>query len=152
MKIIVSACLLGENCRYDGDNNLLASLTSNLKDFELIPICPEVLGGLPTPRPSAEIISDKVITNSGKDVTKEFLLGAEKTLSIAIENNSTVAILKEKSPSCGSLKIYNGSFSRVLIDGEGITAKLLRESGIVVLNELNYLEYFKKILQKDYPY
>lgn len=145
MKIIVSACLLGENCRYDGDNNLIPNLIDNLQNFETIPVCPEVLGGLATPRPSAEIKDKRVITNTRTDVTKEFLEGAEKTLEIAKNNNCTIAILKEKSPSCGSCKIYDGTFTRNLIDGEGITTKLLRENDIAVLNELNYLDFIREI-------
>lgn len=145
MKIIVSACLLGENCRYDGNHNLIDDLTENLQNYEIISVCPEVLGGLATPRPSAEIKDKRVIANDNTDVTKEFLEGAKKTLEIAKENNSKIAILKEKSPSCGSCKIYDGTFTRNLIDGEGVTTKLLRKNNIVVLNELNYSVFIKQL-------
>ena len=143
MKIMVSACLLGYNVKYDGKNNLNEDLIEFLKDYEVISICPEVMGGLFIPRIPAEIIKDKVINKEGIDVTNEYNLGAEKTLEIAKENDIKIAILKENSPSCGSNYIYDGTFSHKKIDGNGITAKILRENGIIVLSENNYKEYFR---------
>ena len=138
MKIIVSACLLGDNVKYDGTNNKNDELIEFLKDYEIIKVCPEVFGTLKIPRISAEIVGDRVINKNGIDVTNEYLLGAKKTLKIAKDNNIKIAILKKNSPSCGSGKVYDGTFSHTLIDGDGITAKLLKENGILVFNESNY--------------
>ena len=140
MKIMVSACLLGYNVKYDGKSNLNSELIEFLKDYEVITVCPEVMGGLSIPRVPSEIKGNKVINKDNIDVTNEFTMGAEKTLEIAKENNIKVAILKEKSPSCGSINIYDGSFSNNVINGQGITAKLLIENGIKVFNENNYKE------------
>ena len=134
--ILVSACLLGINCQYNGESDFTKELLEFLKDKgEFIAVCPEVLGGLPIPRDGAEIIGEKVQTVKGKDVTKEFLSGAEKVLKFAKENNVDLAILKAKSPSCGVGMIYDGTFSRKLIEGDGITAALLRKNGIKVMTE-----------------
>ncbi|MCX6759915.1 MAG: DUF523 domain-containing protein [Candidatus Nealsonbacteria bacterium] len=137
--ILVSACLLGVNCQYNGESDFAKELLDFLKDKgEFIAVCPEVLGGLPIPRDGAEIIGDKVKTVKGKDVTKEFLIGAEKVLKFAKENNIHLAILKAKSPSCGVGMIYDGTFSRKLIKGDGITAALLKKNGIKVMTEKDY--------------
>lgn len=134
--ILVSACLLGINCQYNGKNNLTEKLLEFLKDKgEFIAVCPEVLGGLPIPRDRAEIVGNKVKTAKGKNVTKQFLKGAERVLKIAKENNVKTAILKAKSPSCGSSWIYDGTFSWNLIKGDGITAALLKKNGIKVFTE-----------------
>ena len=134
--ILISACLLGTKCQYNGENDFTKELLEFLKNKgEFIAVCPEVLGGLSIPRDGAEIIGDKVKTVNGKDVTKEFLNGAEKVLKIAKENNIDLAILKAKSPSCGVDTIYDGTFSRKLIEGDGITAALLRKNGIKVMTE-----------------
>ena len=145
MKIMVSACLLGYNVKYDGKNNLNSELIDFLKDYEVISVCPEVLGGLLIPRVPAEINGNLVINKDGLDVTKEYVKGAERTLKIAKDNDIKVAILKEGSPSCGSNYIYDGTFSHNKIEGLGITAKLLKENGIEVLSEDNYKEYFKGV-------
>ena len=134
--ILVSACLLGVNCQYNGESDFTKELLEFLKNKgEFITVCPEVLGGLPIPRDGAEIVGDKVKTAKGNDVTKEFLKGAEKVLKFAKENNVDLAILKAKSPSCGVDIIYDGTFSRKLIEGDGITAALLRKNGIKVMTE-----------------
>jgi len=134
--ILVSACLLGVNCQYNGESDFTKELLEFLKNKgEFIAVCPEVLGGLPIPRDGAEIVGGKVKTAKGKDVTKEFLSGAEKVLKIAKENNVDLAILKAKSPSCGVSTIYDGTFSRKLIKGDGVTAALLRKNGIKVMTE-----------------
>ena len=151
MKIMVSACLLGDNVKYDGNNNYNQELVDFLKDHEVIKVCPESLGGLPTPRVPSEILNNKVINEEGTDVTKEFTEGALRTLEIANENDVKIAILKSNSPSCGFNSIYDGTFTHNIIKGHGITAKLLNDNGIKVLNENNYQEYFKKrgIIKND---
>ena len=132
-KILVSACLLGINCKYNGGNNYSEEVMEFLKNYEIIPICPEQLGGLKTPRPASEIIGDKVINIEGDDVTDEYQKGAEATLKIAQLLGAKKALLKAKSPSCGNGKIYDGTFSSVLTDGNGITTKLLKENNIEVI-------------------
>lgn len=120
-KVLVSSCLLGENCTYRGDNNKKRILDI-IDTVEYIKICPEVEGGLPTPRTPAEIVGERVLTKDGIDVTKEFLKGAQISLEIAKINKCTLAIMKSKSPSCGSGMIYDGTFSGKLIEGSGITS------------------------------
>lgn len=139
---IVSACLCGINCRYSGDDNLNEDALELFKEGKAIPVCPEQLGGLETPRPPAEISigtakdilngNGKVIDKNGRDVTKSFVKGAYETLKIAKEIGCKKAILKSKSPSCGCGRIYNGEFNGTLINGNGITAELLIENGIDV--------------------
>jgi len=136
-KILVSACLYGECTKYDGTNNILKHpLFLKWKNKgELISVCPEVLGGLKTPRPCSEISGEKVINTEGDDVTENFNLGAQKTLEIAKENNVIFAILKQGSPSCACKKVYDGTFSGNKIAGMGVTARLLTDNGIVVFDE-----------------
>ena len=139
-KLLISSCLLGFPCRYDGRSKPV-HLPKELTDsFELIPVCPEVLGGLPTPRPPAEIVSRsagaiKVVNSEGADVTENYLAGAIKALEIAKANGCSCALLKEKSPSCSGAKVYDGTFSRTLTDGDGVTAALLKSHGIEVFGE-----------------
>ena len=133
--ILVSACLLGTNCKYNGKNNKNDKVLEYIKDKYVIPICPEVFGGLSTPRIASEIKGDKVINKEGKDVTKYFIDGAYKTLDIAKTLNIKKAILKQKSPSCGCGKIYDGTFNNIIINGNGITTKLLKDNNIEVLTE-----------------
>ena len=141
MKIMVSACLLGDNVKYNGKNNKNDNLIEFLKNYEIDKVCPEVLGGLSIPRKPAEIKERRVFTIDNYDVTDNFISGAEKTLKIARQNNIKVAILKKNSPSCGSNRVYDGTFSKTLIDGDGITVKLLKENGITILDEESYKEY-----------
>ena len=142
-KILVSACLIGEPVRYDGkDKNTLKELNALKEKYDIIPICPEVMGGLPIPRPPSEIRGDKVINTLGKDVTENFKKGAEKALQLAKENKVLFALLKQSSPSCGTKTIYNGNFENVKISGMGVTAKLLFGNGITVYSE----EDIEKIL------
>lgn len=138
-KILVSACLLGVSVRFDGKSKANEELIEKLKDYDFIPICPEVWGGLPTPRVPSEIINDKVINKDGIDVTDNYMRGAIEALNLARKFNIKKAILKSKSPSCGKNKIYDGSFTGTLIDGNGITAKLLMENDIEVLTEDEFL-------------
>ena len=141
MKIMVSACLLGDNVKYNGGNNYNKELICFLKNYDIIKICPEVMGGLSIPRSPCEIVGDRVLNNLGEDKTKEYIKGASRVLEIVKKENIKIAILKEKSPSCGSKTIYDGKFSHSLTNGEGITARLLKENGVLVLNEENYKEY-----------
>ena len=134
-KILVSACLLGVNCKYDGENNRNEKVLEYIKDKEVIPVCPEIFGGLPTPRIPSEIVGDKVINREGQDVTKEYKKGTEETLYIAKLLGVKKALLKESSPSCGTNTIYDGTFTGNKINGIGITAKLLKENGIEVISE-----------------
>lgn len=134
MNILISACLIGKVCRYDGkDKNKIDISVFN--GHKLFPVCPEVDGGLPVPRAPSERIGSYIINNEGKDVTKEYRLGAELALKTAIENNCSIAVLKAKSPSCGKGRIYDGSFTRTLTDGNGVTAELLQKNGIKVYTE-----------------
>ncbi|MGX9755007.1 DUF523 domain-containing protein [Clostridioides difficile] len=134
--ILVSACLIGINCKYSGDNNENEKVKEYLRGKEFTLVCPEQLGGLSTPRPPAEIVDGRVITkDDNKDVTENFVRGAEETLKIARLYVCSEAILKEGSPSCGCNLIYDGSFSGKKIPGKGITAKLLEEEGIKVKSE-----------------
>lgn len=143
--ILVSACLLGVNCKYSGGNNKNPDLIYRLQGKEMIPICPEELGGLPTPRPPAEIIRGtgrdvlqgkaKICLKNGRDVTREFKKGAEKIKEIAQARGISLAIMKERSPSCGVENIYDGTFTGKVIPGTGITAALLKEMGIPVISE-----------------
>ena len=134
-KIIVSACLLGENCKYNGGNNKCDDIIALAEKFEIIPVCPECFGGLPIPRVPSEIKDGKVYSKTGEDLTEAFLSGAEQTLYIAKEANAPCAVLKENSPSCGFGKIYDGTFSGNKIDGNGITAQLLYDNEIQVFGE-----------------
>ena len=135
MKIVVSGCLLGIACRYDGKSKPNKDILELMKKHTLIPICPEQLGGLATPRVPAERCGNKVIRKDGVDVTKEYEKGAVEALNIAKLYGCDMAILKEKSPSCGSIKIYDGSFSKTLIAGKGTTAELFEKNGIKVIGE-----------------
>ncbi len=133
--ILVSACLLGVCCRYDGESKPNADVIKLREKYILIPICPEVDGGLPTPRTPSERVGDKVLMRDGKDVTKNYIKGAEEALRKAKEYSCTCAVLKARSPSCGSGKIYDGSFSGNLTDRDGVCAELLKKNGITVFTE-----------------
>lgn len=135
MNILVSACLLGLPCRYDGEGKASEAVCRLSAEHTLIPVCPEQLGGLPTPRPPSEIVESMVKTCGGQDVTEQFERGAKLACCIAGMCRCTHAVLKQRSPSCGSSWVYDGSFSGTLRTGEGKTAALLRQSGIVVLDE-----------------
>ena len=132
MKILVSACLMGENCKYNGGNNYSEKLHEFIQGHEVIMVCPEVMGGLPTPRLPSEIVDDRVVNSGGVDVTSEFIMGATK----AMEHSSDVdmAILQSRSPSCGTNEIYDGTFSGNKIKGDGIFVRMLKEKGIKVVD------------------
>lgn len=155
MKILISSCLLGEDVRYDGDNNSIAfgnSFTFKQKETfmdivcenEIYSFCPEVSGGLPIPRVPAEIVSSTkpfiVKNKEGEDVTINFLVGARNTLDLCKEEDIKVALLKANSPSCGNNTIYDGTFTSTPIKGQGLTAKLLIENGIKVFNETEIID------------
>ena len=135
MTVLVSACLLGCPCRYDGKSKPCEAVLALMDKHTLIPVCPEQMGGLATPRPPAECQNGGVFTESGTDVTAQYQRGAEEALRLAKLYGCTHAILKERSPSCGSGGIYDGSFSRALIPGDGVTAALLKQNGITVFGE-----------------
>ena len=137
MKILISACLLGEPCRYDGRSKPVPEIQKlAAQGYELIPVCPEVLGGLDTPRPPAELQPDgRVMNEVGADVTAAYQKGAELALALAQKEGCILAVLKEKSPSCGNREVYDGTFSRQLTAGQGVTARLLTQHGISVLGE-----------------
>ena len=137
---LCSTCLLGIKCRYDGRSKKDKRVIKLSRKEVLIPICPEQLGGLPTPREASEQKGGKVFTESGRDITKNFKKGAKEVLKIAKILGIKEAILKQKSPSCGCGKIYDGSFSGRLIKGNGVTTELLKKNGIKVITE----EYLKK--------
>ncbi len=144
-KIIISGCLLGCDCRYKGDNCKCEELVALAENHTLIPVCPEQLGGLATPRNPAEIVGDKVISNQGKDVTYEYKKGAETALHIAKINNVDVAVLKANSPSCGKGIIYDGTFTGNKVAGNGIAAEMFLNAGIRVFTE-NEIDEILKLL------
>ncbi len=135
--LLVSACLMGFDCKYSGGNNALppAALDNLRRSFRLIPVCPETAGGLPTPREPSERRGERVVSRDGRDVTAAFQKGAEFTLRLAERFGAKKALLKCNSPSCGSGMIYDGSFSGKLIPGDGVTAELLKSRGIAVMGE-----------------
>ena len=133
-KVLISACLLGCTCRYDGASKAHPAALSLMEKYQLIPVCPEQLGGLPTPRSPAERRGEKVVTKEG-DVTAQYRWGAEEALRLADLFGCDTAVLKERSPSCGSGTIYDGTFTKTLIPGDGVTAQLLKEAGITVIGE-----------------
>ena len=132
MKIFVSACLLGENCKYNGGNNRNEQLLRLLSGHTVIPVCPEVLGGLPIPRVPAEIVNGHVTNREGISVDKAFRTGAEKALEIAQKEKPDLIILQSRSPSCGVKAIYDGTFSGTLIPGQGVFAEMARKAGFRV--------------------
>lgn len=136
-KALISACLLGVNCKYNGGNNCLPieKLQRLMSDYELIPICPEAYGGLKTPRFPAERVGDRVINTNGEDVSEQYEKGAEAAVHLAKIFGAKTAFLKEKSPSCGCGRIYDGSFGRSLTHGDGVTAEKLKQLGITIIGE-----------------
>ena len=142
MKVLISACLLGVRCRYDGGDSRNEAAIKQQKKYEFVPVCPEESGGLPTPRPPAEIIGGdgdavldgkaKVMTADGTDVTDAYLKGARHALEVAQSSGATHVILKARSPSCGCGDIYDGTFSGNLTSGDGVTTALLKRHGITV--------------------
>lgn len=142
MNILVSSCLLGENCKYSGGNNLAEEMREELtaRGIGIVPVCPECAGGLPTPRVPAERLGERVVNKVGEDVTAAFLAGAQIASEAAEKYGCQYAILKKNSPSCGCGTIYDGSFTGTLTAGDGVTAELLKKEGIAVYNEETYKE------------
>lgn len=134
MKILVSACLLGENCKYNGGNNYSEKVAKFTKGHQVISVCPECLGGLPTPRVPAEIVNGVVTNREGQNVDAEFRKGAEIALNIAKEETIDVAVLQSRSPSCGVKQIYDGTFSKRVIDGQGVFAEMLQKHGFQLID------------------
>lgn len=141
MKILVSACLLGKNCKYNGGNNLNQGVLEFIEGHEVIGVCPEQLGGLSTPRLPAEIVDGVVTNKEGVSVDAEFRKGAQSALAAALENKVDLAILQSRSPSCGVKEIYDGSFSGKKIKGQGVFARLLVAHGIKVLDAEDIAEH-----------
>ena len=133
--ILVSACLLGTPCRYDGRSKPCECVMRLKEKYDIIPVCPEVAGGLPTPRPPCEIANGKAVRQDGADMSSFYEKGANLALTLAKEKDCKIAVLKENSPSCSPHLRYDGTFSRKLVEGYGITAKLLSENGILVIGE-----------------
>ena len=149
MHILISACLLGVACRYDGLSRPMSSIPFDVKGFTFIPVCPEILGGLPTPRVPAERVGKTVLRRDGVDVTAEYQRGAEETLRIAKLYDCRYAILKERSPSCGSGEIYDGQFSGALTNGDGVTTELLKAQGITVVGDSELSSLLDKIEESE---
>lgn len=137
--IIISACLLGEACRFDGQGKERPDLLELLRDRTLISVCPEVEGGLPTPRPPAEIIGDHVLRENGEDVTSQFIKGSEFCRDKGISEEVTLAILKSRSPACGCGQVYDGSFTKTLVEGDGIFTRTLKNTGIKCISDEDFL-------------
>ncbi len=144
--VLISACLMGVLCRYDGKNNMLNDLEALVEKINPVPFCPEVFGGLTTPREPAEIIGKCVYAKNGADVTKQFVRGAEECVKMARLMNCRFALMKAKSPSCGRGRIYDGTFQGVLKDGDGVTVRMLQEAGITVFTE-NEIDQLLKALK-----
>ncbi len=138
-KILVSACLAGQHCRWDGGTNLVPAIGDLVVSGKAVTACPEVLGGLPTPRRPSERCGSCVVNDAGTDVTAQFCKGAQEALRICLEHGCKLAVLKAKSPSCGKGIIHNGCFNGGLVAGNGVTAQLLMEHGIEVLTETEWL-------------
>lgn len=132
---LCSACLLGIRCRYDGQGMPNEKVREMAAREILIPVCPEQLGGLPTPRTPAEIRDGRVMTEDGRDVTEFFIRGARETLELARVYGIREAVFKQNSPSCGCGRVYDGTFSGKRIDGDGITTRMLKENGIRVVSD-----------------
>ena len=145
MTILVSACLLGLCCRYDGASKPCPAVIEAARKHALIPVCPEIYGGLPTPRAPAERRGTRVIARDGTDVTPEFERGAQEALKLAKLFGARFALLKERSPSCGSGEIYDGSFAGVRVKGDGVAAALLKTHGVEVYGESRIEELLARL-------
>lgn len=143
MNILISACLLGLDCRYCGEGSFNEQAAALNVQHRLLPVCPEQLGGLPTPRQPVELVNNRAIDQYGQDSTPQFVKGAAETLKLTRLFGCTHAILKSRSPSCGYGQIYDGTFSGRLTAGNGITADCLQKAGICILNETNFASHLK---------
>lgn len=149
MRVLVSACLLGARCRYDGASKPLPGLERLLDAIDPVPACPEQLGGLPTPRTPAERCGDRVVTRDGTDVTAQYERGAQEALRLAQTTGCTLALLKEKSPSCGCGRIYDGTHTGTLTDGNGVAAELLLQNGVRVFGETQLEELLNSLAARE---
>ncbi len=149
MKLLISACLMGYATRYDGRDNLVQDIDELINLVQLIPICPEVQGGLPTPRPPCEQRGSTIISNRGEEMTEYFERGAQEALGIAKRFSCQMALLKERSPSCGSNGIYDGTFTKTVIPGKGVCARVLEESGIRVYGESEIGQLLKDLKEEQ---
>lgn len=147
-KILISACLLGDKCKYDGKSDYNPLIKELLEYYELVPVCAELYGGLGVPRDPAEIKDGKVINKSGRDVTRQYEEGAEKVYNICLYLGIRTAILKDHSPSCGSTTIHDGSFTSKMIKGEGITTRFLKMKGVTVIPDIEIESFLEKAKQK----
>ena len=147
MNILVSACLLGENCKYNGGNNFCAKIAELARCHKVIPVCPEVMGGLPVPRHPAEICDGVVTAVDGSVIDREFREGAQNALVIGKENMAELAILQPRSPSCGCRQVYDGTFSKRLIAGKGVFAQLLSDNGIRAVDADEFVLHPEKYLR-----
>lgn len=144
MNLLISACLMGIKCRYDGKQKKIPELDRLMESYVLIPVCPEVLGGLPTPRVPSERRGKAVVTRDGRDVTENYRQGARESLRICQMTHTDCALLKERSPSCGFGSIYDGTFTGTLCPGDGVCAALLKQHGVRVYGESQVTELLKK--------
>lgn len=143
--ILMSACLMGVNCRYDGGGKMAPELKELMEIAQLVPVCPEILGGLPTPRTPSERVGEKVLMKDGTDVTAAFRKGANEALRLARLYGAKIAVLKERSPSCGSGVIYDGSFTGSFTPGDGVTGETMKENGIAVYGESRLQELLERL-------
>lgn len=147
-RILISACLLGVNCRYNGTGGELTQLPELMRHAELVPVCPEILGGLPTPRPPAERVGARVVSCEGGDVSDAYARGARESLRLARLFGAKLALMKERSPSCGAGEIYDGSFSHTRVPGDGVAAALLKENGVEVYGETRVQELIDRLKER----
>ena len=141
--ILVSACLAGEKCKYSGGDNLHPEIARLVKEGRAVMVCPEQLGGLPTPRCPSEIIAGRVVNTRGEDVSANFEEGARKARAVCRQHHCTAAVLKGLSPSCGCHGIYDGTFSHKVVAGKGVFAQLLEKEGVACMDENEYEEAHK---------
>lgn len=142
-KLLISACLLGRNCKYSGGSNYHPLTAALRQRYELVPVCPECMGGLPIPHDPAERVGDKVLSRTGADVTAQFQRGAKLALRRAQQTGTALALLKERSPSCGYGAIYDGTFSGTVVPGSGVAAELLAKNGVTIYGESRIEELLK---------
>ncbi|MDU1316514.1 DUF523 domain-containing protein [Anaerococcus hydrogenalis] len=148
MNVLISRCLLGINCRYDGKNNKIKNLREKFTKINFIDVCPEVDSGMKTPRKPCEIKNSKVINIDGEDFTKEFNKGSQIALDLCKKYNIKIALLKAKSPSCGKDYIYDGNFDKNLINGDGITCQVLKKNGIIIFSEKEIKDFHSYLSAK----
>ena len=148
MNVLISRCLLGINCRYDGKNNKIKNLREKFPKINFIDVCPEVDSGMKTPRKPCEIKNSKVRNIDGEDFTKEFKKGSQIALDLCKKYDIKIALLKAKSPSCGKDYIYDGNFDKNLINGDGITCQVLKKNGIIIFSEKEIEDFYSYISAK----